>query len=635
MSRPAVVNGFQHGQPMQQHQHLYGPYGGLAGSLQTMQTTQPLHQSPHQFQPLQTLQTIPLQRPSQQRAASASAANTLPRLAHHHNPHNLNLHHHLRQHQPQYHHPQQHQLHHPHHFQSQHPHLQQHQELASLPQQQVVHHPTFSHHHPLSTGHLRRTHSSHAHFQMSDHGYAQPADDSDELQLSNAYADPPKPTGPLVSERMSTTAITAEYADNSDPVFRAKTAALPHKFAYYRTCRGDGHCGWRAIAYSYFESLISLGDHTRFETEEVRLKSMRNLTNAAGLDETTMGFFADDTFDLMAQLAASLRAMDGNAEDILLQRFNEENDSLSIITYFKLLTSAWVQTHPDEFLPYTFEYPDLKSYCQAHLERAECEIDHVAITGLSQAVIAPANLGLVVMYLDGSPGDEINPIVIVESAPGAPTITLLHRPGHYDILYKDASVPSVVPQQPPIQIHMLDYTDDFVALPSAAPSVVTSVMADIPGMLPLGIGQQWPSIGYDFTSSNAQPTQVGHMPLFEPAPAVPAAPAPMASPSFEFVPPVQAGHVHPPSVHSILLEPSSFPMHQSRRATVDHGPAIRHSKWTLEQPVSVSSQLLTAPMRDSPCNTMHFLNGQFQPEIWTPEKDQRPSGRVRHKSTSR
>lgn len=50
--------------------------------------------------------------------------------------------------------------------------------------------------------------------------------------------------GPMVGERQSSSAIATEYA-NADPVYRVKTAALPSKYAYFRTCRGDGHCGWR------------------------------------------------------------------------------------------------------------------------------------------------------------------------------------------------------------------------------------------------------------------------------------------------------------------------------------------------------------------------------------------------------
>ena len=66
-----------------------------------------------------------------------------------------------------------------------------------------------------------------------------------------------------MSERLSSSAITTEYA-NADPIYQAKTAvwpppislslqlltldqALPQKYAQYRTCRGDGLCGWRGM----------------------------------------------------------------------------------------------------------------------------------------------------------------------------------------------------------------------------------------------------------------------------------------------------------------------------------------------------------------------------------------------------
>jgi hypothetical protein len=57
--------------------------------------------------------------------------------------------------------------------------------------------------------------------------------------------------GPLVGERQSSAAITTQYA-TADPVYQVKTAALPAKYAYFRTCRGDGHCGWRGELHRAF-----------------------------------------------------------------------------------------------------------------------------------------------------------------------------------------------------------------------------------------------------------------------------------------------------------------------------------------------------------------------------------------------
>jgi ubiquitin thioesterase protein OTUB1 len=59
-----------------------------------------------------------------------------------------------------------------------------------------------------------------------------------------------------VGERQSSAAITTQYA-NADPIYRVKTAALPAKYAYYRTCRGDGHCGWRGESHRRFRIMFA------------------------------------------------------------------------------------------------------------------------------------------------------------------------------------------------------------------------------------------------------------------------------------------------------------------------------------------------------------------------------------------
>jgi ubiquitin thioesterase protein OTUB1 len=159
--------------------------------------------------------------------------------------------------------------------------------------------------------------------------------------------------GPLVGERQSSAAITTQYA-NADPVYRIKTAALPAKYAYFRTCRGDGHCGWRgelsmqlvaskllpltrpAIAFTYFEALLRLGDGQRFADEEGRLTSMANLLDNIGYHRDIWIDFADEAYELLRKLGSSVDAMDGTGPDILLQAFNDQSTSMSIITYFKV-----------------------------------------------------------------------------------------------------------------------------------------------------------------------------------------------------------------------------------------------------------------------------------------------------------
>ncbi|ORY19742.1 peptidase C65 Otubain-domain-containing protein [Clohesyomyces aquaticus] len=463
-------------------------------------------------------------------------------------------------------------------------------------------------------------------------------------KLSNEYQ--PEVTGPLVGERQSSSAITTEYA-NADPVYRVKTAALPSKYAYFRTCRGDGHCGWRAIAFTYYEALLRVGDVGLFQQEQARLKSMHNLLNAANFPEHVYIDFVDEAFELLDKLQNSVRLMDGTGADTLLQAFNDMSVAMAIITYFKLLASAWIQAYPDEFVPYMEYNQDIKTYCSLNIEAAQCEIDHIGIAALAEAIIKPAGFALEVLYLDRSPGEEINTYRYDPSGhDGNPqTLRLLYRPGHYDILYKaeDVQQPLPVPSQAPLQVALAGYTDEFVPMASNMPDVMTL----IPGMYPTGIGQRWPSVSYDYNSTPAPQPQMTPVPTYAPAP-TPA--SSVASSHQEYVTPVHASHVNhhnPPTHHSIQLEPPvTLPIHppppmtieRAPQMTVERGGPFRPSMYELEpgfhsgQPHALPFQ--TSIFRNSHYNTAHFLNPDFQPEEWSPDAEYATGNRGRHKSTS-
>jgi hypothetical protein len=100
-----------------------------------------------------------------------------------------------------------------------------------------------------------------------------------------------------------------------------------------------------AVAFSYFETLLRIGDSHKFLEEETRLKSMRNILNDAGFQEHLYEDFAEDTIDLLRETATATD--DGAA---LLQTFNDSNRSMSIITYlkarhFRRSTAACVDTN--------------------------------------------------------------------------------------------------------------------------------------------------------------------------------------------------------------------------------------------------------------------------------------------------
>ncbi|KAH7127123.1 peptidase C65 Otubain-domain-containing protein [Dendryphion nanum] len=501
---------------------------------------------------------------------------------------------------------------------------------------------------------------------MSDNNYNSSsalaaADEYAQLQkLSNDYQ--PEPEGPLVGDRQSSSAITTEYA-NADPVYRVKTAALPQKYAYFRTCRGDGHCGWRAIAFCYFEAMLRGGDVHKFDDEEVRLRSMINLMSHAGFPEDVYEDFRDQTFELMHDLANAERNNDGTAADILLQSFNDYGISMSIITYFKLLTSAWIQANPADFQPFLLDYGNIQKYCQDNIEIASAEIDHVAMAALAEALVKPAGFGLEVLYLDRSPGSEINNNYRVDPinyegfpAPDAPIMRLLYRPGHYDILYKAEDFPAPVqhsvPSQAPLHVALAGYTDEFIPVASN----VSDVMAMIPGMSGMyssrSLGQNWPAVSYYDSPASAPP-----QPQMAPVPSYAPSPSPVVSVANahqDFVNSVHSSHVNhhnPPRHHSIHLDhqitlplhppPPPPPLQIDRATPMTNEPAslFRPSMYELEPAFATNRAhalpFQTSIFRNSHYNTAHFLNPDFQPEEWSPESEYATGGsRGRHKSTS-
>lgn len=90
-----------------------------------------------------------------------------------------------------------------------------------------------------------------AHLQKLSSEYEPEATVSLLLAMPGGVTSADRHQGPLVGERQSSAAITTEY-QNADPIYRIKTAALPAKYAFFRTCRGDGHCGWRGESHRPF-----------------------------------------------------------------------------------------------------------------------------------------------------------------------------------------------------------------------------------------------------------------------------------------------------------------------------------------------------------------------------------------------
>ncbi|KAG8013390.1 Ubiquitin thioesterase OTUB2 [Nibea albiflora] len=114
-------------------------------------------------------------------------------------------------------------------------------------------------------------------------------------------------------------------------------------------------------------------------------------------------------------------------EDRLLQLFNEQATSDSVVQYLRLLTSAHLQNQADFFCHFV-EAPNLLVYCHQEVEAMAMECDHVDILALSQAL----GICIHIVSMEGD-DQQLAHHVIPEGA--EPSLHLLYQTSHYNILY--------------------------------------------------------------------------------------------------------------------------------------------------------------------------------------------------------
>ncbi|CAN4106399.1 unnamed protein product [Withania somnifera] len=112
--------------------------------------------------------------------------------------------------------------------------------------------------------------------------------------------------------------------------------------------------------------------------------------------------------------------------------------------FFRFVTSAEIKKRSKFFEPFILGLTNasVEQFCKSAVEPMGEESDHVQITALSDALGVPIR----VMYLDRSSCENNSINVnhhdfiptdgeVGNSMATSPSITLLYRPGHYDMLY--------------------------------------------------------------------------------------------------------------------------------------------------------------------------------------------------------
>ncbi|KAL4884716.1 peptidase C65 Otubain-domain-containing protein [Aspergillus karnatakaensis] len=411
-------------------------------------------------------------------------------------------------------------------------------------------------------------------------------------ELSDKYE--PDLPGPLVSHKQSTDAIAIEYA-NADPTFVTKTAALAVTHPYSRIMKGDGNCGWRAIAFGYFENIFNLRDPAHAQREMLRIKSLNTLLDQTGQQEAMYEMFVDATMEAFESVLNAINRGERH-DSFLVDLFNDGYNSTAIITHFRLLASAWMKLNHQQFQG--FLSMPLNQYCSTRIEPVRTEIDEIGLRALIDVVIEGSGLLVQILYLDRSEGDAVTPHILTQPRPTTGAIRLLYRPGHYDLIYQ---VEPPLITQPVVNIQY-GMSQNYSWDPNGfAFDIHPSLMA-IPNMMmdspypntPTPPMSQPPSDPYQ-----ALPPQEVYQPPMHTTPPPPPAPIPGMQ--------IPVRLTGPPPVMT------SLPPRSTEGAQIRLNPLVMEPNLSRSLPV-------TPPFKNSPFNVAHFANSDFQPIHFNPSE---------------
>uniref|UniRef100_A0A8C0N1Z2 ubiquitinyl hydrolase 1 n=1 Tax=Canis lupus familiaris TaxID=9615 RepID=A0A8C0N1Z2_CANLF len=180
----------------------------------------------------------------------------------------------------------------------------------------------------------------------------------------------------LISEKCDILSILRDHPENR--IYQRKIQELSKRFTGIRKTKGDGNCFYRALGYSYLESL--LGKSREVLKFKERVLQTPNDLLAAGFEEHKFRNFFNAFYSVV-----ELVEKDGSVSS-LLKVFNDQSSSDQIVQFLRLLTSAFIKNRADFFRHFIDEEMDIKDFCTHEVEPMAMECDHIQITALSQAL---------------------------------------------------------------------------------------------------------------------------------------------------------------------------------------------------------------------------------------------------------
>jgi ubiquitin thioesterase protein OTUB1 len=168
----------------------------------------------------------------------------------------------------------------------------------------------------------------------------------------------------------------------------------------------------------------------------IRKDSWEDVLRKGGYDEFAIEAFYDSMVGLLEE---KVGAADATA---LHREMNEEGGVSDYCTWYcRVIAATYLKQDPDRFLPYIVEAGcnDMGEFCRREVEPMGKECEQVQALALAEA----AGVSVKIAYLDGR--QQASGIITHHTfGPDNAVVkmTLLYRPGHYDILYPRQTLPS-------------------------------------------------------------------------------------------------------------------------------------------------------------------------------------------------
>ena len=157
----------------------------------------------------------------------------------------------------------------------------------------------------------------------------------------------------LISEKCDILSILRDHPENR--IYQRKIQELSKRFTSIRKTKGDGNCFYRALGYSYLESL--LGKSREILKFKERVLQTPNDLLAAGFEEHKFRNFFNAFYSVV-----ELVEKDSSVSS-LLKVFNDQSSSDRIVQFLRLLTSAFIRNRADFFRHFIDEEMDIKDFC--------------------------------------------------------------------------------------------------------------------------------------------------------------------------------------------------------------------------------------------------------------------------------